>query len=189
MHLGKCLEQGDWQTLRKDLNKRPVSGIDGTASDEKILQTLASHGISYSAPHDSSSSPTTDHRPLTTVNLWGTGTPRREFLHVDDAASACMHVMNLDRAAYEAHTYPQCSHINIGTGEDCTIRELAETNQSIVGYEGRITFDTTMPDGTPRKLLDVSRLENLGWKASISLRNGLEDAYRWYVEDLDGVRS
>jgi GDP-L-fucose synthase len=180
MHLGKCLEQVDWQALRKDLNKSPVNGIDGTASDEKILETLASHGITYSAPIDSSFSLSTDNRPLTTVNLWGTGTPRREFLHVDDAACACVHVMNLERAASEAHTRPQCPHINVGTGEDCTIQELAETIQEVVGFTGRITFDTSMPDGTPRKLLDVSRLNKLGWQASISLREGLKDAYRWF---------
>jgi GDP-L-fucose synthase len=180
MHLGKCLEKGDWQALRKDFNKRPVARIDGTASDLKILETLASHGISYSTPHDSLSSPVTDNRPLTTINIWGTGTPRREFLHVDDAASVCVHVMGLKRAAYEVHTRPQCSHINVGTGEDCTISELAETIKGVVGYKGQITFDTSMPDGTPRKLLDVSRLNKLGWQASISLREGLKDAYRWF---------
>lgn len=189
MHLGKCLEHGDWQSLRKDLNKRPVAGTDGSASEEKILETLASHGISYSTPHDFSYSPATDNRPLTTVTLWGTGTPRREFLHVDDAASACLHVMNLERAAYDAHTRPQCSHINVGTGEDCTISELAETVQYVVGYKGQLTFDTTMPDGTPRKLLDVSRLKKLGWEASINLRDGLENTHLWYVENFNDVWS
>jgi GDP-L-fucose synthase len=185
IHLGKCLEEDDWETLRKDLNKRPVASIDGNASNEKILETLAFHGISYSAHHYSLTSPPTDQHPQTTVNLWGTGTPRREFLNVDDAASACVHLMNLDRATYEAHTHPQYSHINVGTGEDCTIRELAETIQDIVGYKGQITFDTTMPDGAPRKLLDVSRLMKLGWKSSISLNKGLEDVYKWYVCMLD----
>jgi len=194
MHIGKCLEQGDWQALRKNLTKRPIGGIDGNADEETILQKLNKHGISVSSSplprsaSNTSASPITHHSSPVTLSLWGTGTPRREFLHVDDAASACVHVMNLDRAAYEAHTQSQCSHINIGTGEDCTISELAETIQSIVDYKGQITFDTTMPDGTPRKLLDVSRLNRLDWQASISLRKGLEDVYQWYVGHQGGRR-
>ena len=122
------------------------------------------------------------------VVVWGSGRPRREFLHVDDMAAACLHVMKLSATAYAAHTQPMLSHINIGTGQDCTIRELAETMAGVVGYRGRIEFDPSKPDGTPRKLLDVSRLAALGWKASISLKDGLHDTYEWFTRHLADVR-
>lgn len=122
------------------------------------------------------------------VVIWGSGTPRREFLHVDDMAAACVHVMELDEATYKAHTLPMQSHINVGTGQDCTIAELAQTIARVTGFAGRLTFDTTKPDGAPRKLLDVSRLQALGWQARIGLEEGLRDAYRWYREHLDTAR-
>ncbi|WP_416637626.1 GDP-L-fucose synthase [Pseudomonas sp. OHS18] len=123
------------------------------------------------------------------VVIWGSGTPMREFLHVDDMAAASVHVMNLDEATYGAHTQPMLSHINVGTGQDCTIRELAETIARVTGFQGRLSFDSSKPDGTPRKLMDVSRLAKLGWTASIDLETGLRDAYRWFVEHIDDVRS
>lgn len=123
------------------------------------------------------------------VVVWGTGTPMREFLHVNDMASACIHVMKLDKAIYSEHTQPMMSHINVGTGIDCTIRELAETMKQVVGFEGKIVFDTTKPDGAPRKLMDVSRLERLGWKASVSLQDGLGMTYRWFLEHAAELRS
>ena len=116
------------------------------------------------------------------VTIWGTGTPRREFLHVDDLAAACVHVMELDPAVYRAHTRPMLSHINVGTGTDVTIRELAATIARVTGFGGELVFDPGKPDGTPRKLLDVSRLQALGWRATIGLEAGLRDAYAWYRE-------
>ena len=116
------------------------------------------------------------------VIIWGSGTPMREFLHVDDMAAASVHVMELDDETYRTHTQPMLSHINVGTGVDCTIRELAETMARVTGFQGRLSFDATKPDGTPRKLLDVSRLKALGWQASIGLEEGLHDAYRWFAE-------
>ena len=113
--------------------------------------------------------------------IWGSGTPKREFLHVDDMAAACIHVMQLDKAVYQSQVTSMCSHINVGTGVDCTIRELAETIAKITGFTGKLVFDSSKPDGTPRKLLDVSRLNSLGWQASISLEEGLKNAYEWYV--------
>jgi GDP-L-fucose synthase len=112
------------------------------------------------------------------VVIWGSGTPKREFLHVDDMAAATVHVMNLDTATWQAHTQPMLSHINVGTGVDCTIRKLAETIARVTGFTGRLTFDTTKPDGTPRKLLDVSKLKALGWVPSIPLEQGLLEVYR-----------
>ena len=114
------------------------------------------------------------------VSIWGTGTPRREFLYVDDMADACVHVMELDRATYDANTAPMLSHINVGTGEDVTIRELAEIIRSAVGYQGRIAFDTGRPDGTPRKLMNVSKLRALGWQPRMGLREGIAETYRHY---------
>ncbi len=111
------------------------------------------------------------------VAIWGTGTPKREFLYVDDMAAACVHVMNLDKAIYDQHTQPMLSHINVGCGEDFTIREVAESIGKTVGYQGEITFDATKPDGTPRKLMDSSRLIALGWKAQVGLQVGLAAAY------------
>lgn len=112
------------------------------------------------------------------VVIWGSGTPRREFLHVDDMAAAAVHLMNVSAAAYAAETRPMCSHINVGTGVDVTIRELAESLAQVVGYPGRLVFDSTKPDGTPRKLLDVARAERLGWRARIGLAEGLASTYR-----------
>ncbi|MGB0128838.1 MAG: GDP-L-fucose synthase, partial [Rhodocyclaceae bacterium] len=115
------------------------------------------------------------------VTLWGTGTPYREFLHVDDMAAASVFVMNLDKPTYDANTQPMLSHINVGYGSDVTIREAAQAVAEVVGYRGDIAFDRTKPDGTPRKLMDSGRLERLGWKASIGLKEGLQHAYADYL--------
>lgn len=115
------------------------------------------------------------------VMIWGTGTPRREFLFVDDMAAASLHVMNLDRETYAANTQPMLSHINVGTGEDLSIADLARLIGKVVGFRGRIAFDPSKPDGTPRKLMDVGRLRALGWKASVGLEEGLTIAYRDFL--------
>jgi GDP-L-fucose synthase len=117
------------------------------------------------------------------VAIWGSGMPKREFLYVDDMARACVHVMNLDQEIYDQHTEPMCSHINVGTGTDLTIQELAETIKSVVGYEGGITFDPTKPDGSPRKLMDSRRVNGLGWKPKVDLKDGLVRAYESFLEN------
>jgi GDP-L-fucose synthase len=119
-----------------------------------------------------------------TVSIWGSGTPRREFLYVDDMADACLHVMNLTRIEYDRHTTPMLSHINVGTGEDVTIREIAEVIRRTVGYQGDIAFDTGKPDGTPRKLLDVARLTALGWQPRMALEEGIKETYERFKEDV-----
>lgn len=116
-----------------------------------------------------------------TVVLWGTGTPRREFLYVDDMADASVHVMQLDRATYDAHTEPMQSHINVGSGQDITIRELAALVGEVVGYKGRIELDASKPDGAPRKWLDITRLKQLGWNPKTELHAGLADAYQSFI--------
>ena len=123
-----------------------------------------------------------------TVMIWGTGTPRREFLYVDDMAAASIYVMNLDKSVYDAHSEPMQSHINVGYGEDVTIRELAETVGRSVGYEGEIVFDTTKPDGTPRKWMDSQRLNGLGWKPKVDLSHGLERAYEDFIAHASVLR-
>lgn len=122
------------------------------------------------------------------VTIWGSGTPRREFLHVDDMAEASLFVLDLPKAVYDTNTDPMLSHINVGTGTDVSILELAQMVAEVTGFHGRIETDPSKPDGTARKLMDVSRLARMGWSARIDLRHGIEDAYRWYLQNLRTVR-
>lgn len=122
------------------------------------------------------------------VAIWGTGTPKREFLYVDDMAAASVYVMNLDKTTYDAHTQPMQSHINVGYGEDVTISELARAVAQAIGYKGEITFDATKPDGTPRKWMDSSRLNTLGWKPQVDLRSGLAKAYEDFITHTNVLR-
>jgi GDPmannose 4,6-dehydratase/GDP-L-fucose synthase len=122
------------------------------------------------------------------VVIWGTGTPRREFLHVDDMAEASLFVLGLDKARYDANTAPMLSHINVGTGTDIAILDLARLVARVTGYEGRIATDPTKPDGTMRKLMDVSRLADMGWRARIGLEEGVAETYRWFLDNRDGFR-
>jgi len=117
----------------------------------------------------------------TEVVVWGTGNAMREFLCVDDMAVASLFILELDEETYQANTQPMLSHINVGTGKDVTIKEMTETMKEVVGFKGNLTFDTTKPDGSPRKLIDVSRLSNMGWKYSIDLEDGLKKTYKWYL--------
>ncbi len=122
------------------------------------------------------------------VTVWGTGNPMREFLHVDDMANASIFVMDLEGGVMQENTQAMLSHINIGTGQDCTIRTMAETVAKVVKYQGRIEFDISKPDGAPRKLLDVSRLNSLGWISSITLEEGLKSTYQWFLQNQDKYR-
>lgn len=160
MYLGECLKKNDWETIRKDLNKRPVEGVDGESSKIKINAILAKYGV--------------DHKSVT---LWGTGSPLREFLHVDDMADACVYVLQ----TYDApDTIP--SHINVGSGIDLSIKELAEIVKKVTQYEGKLIWDSTKPDGAPRKLMDNSKLTSLGWKAKISLEEGILRVFQNYIQ-------
>ena len=122
------------------------------------------------------------------VVIWGTGKPMREFLYVDDMAAACVHVANLDEQTHAKHTEPMLSHINVGSGVDCTIRELAETLAQVTGFNGRLVFDSSKPDGAPRKLMDVTRLSSLGWRSTVSLLDGLDRTYLWYKANISSAR-
>ena len=168
-YLARCLENMDWEHLRQDLHKRPIEGTDGTASEERILSILAKYGIIINSPrHHGTAAPSphvTRHASLVTVSLWGTGQVYREFMHVDDLADALLFLMN---------TYSGSEHVNIGTGSDCLIIELAQLIKKLVGFTGTIAWDNTKPDGTPRKLLNVEKLDRLGWKSGISMEEGLK---------------
>lgn len=162
MVLGKSLLENDWAALRNDLNKRPIEGVDGSAADEAILKILNKYGIS-------------DDKGEVAITLWGSGSPLREFLHVDDMADSSVYLL----LNYDApDTLP--SHVNAGCGSDVSIKELSEMVQKTVGYTGTINWDATKPDGTPRKLMDVSKLNNLGWKPSISLEEGIKKVVAAY---------
>ena len=117
------------------------------------------------------------------VVVWGTGNAMREFLYVDDMAQASLFVLELDEKTYKANTQPMLSHINVGTGKDTTIREMAEVMKQVVGYEGELTFDTTKPNGAQRKLIDITRLKTMGWVYNISLKEGLKETYKWYLKN------
>jgi GDP-L-fucose synthase len=165
MYLGKCLMDGNWTSLRADLNRRPVEGVNGSFSDDVILQVLNKYGIS-------------ELNDEVSITLWGTGSPMREFLHVDDMAdSSVFLLLNYDAP----DTTP--SHVNAGCGEDLSIRELSEIVRKTVGYDGKVIWDSSKPDGTPRKLLDVSRLKELGWKPSISLEEGIKSVVSVYLNE------
>jgi GDP-L-fucose synthase len=124
-----------------------------------------------------------------TICIWGTGQPLREFLHVDDMARASIHVMNLPAEQYREVTGERLSHINVGSGVDCSIAELVSTIAGIIGFDGEITYDTSKPDGTPRKLMDNSKLRALGWSPEFTLEDGLRDAYQWYLDNLENART
>jgi GDP-L-fucose synthase len=165
MYLGRCLMENNWTKLRKDLNKLPIEGVNSSYSDDVILQLLNKYGISLNNDEVS-------------ITLWGTGSPKREFLHVDDMAdSSVFLLLNYDAP----DTLP--SQVNAGCGEDLTIRELSEIVRKTVGYEGKIIWDRSKPDGTPRKLLDVSKLNSLGWKPTITLEEGIRRVVSVYMNN------
>ncbi len=122
------------------------------------------------------------------VVVWGSGKPMREFLHVDDMAAASIYVMNLDQAIYKQHTQPMLSHINVGTGIDCSIAELAEIMKNVTGFKGKVVFDTNKPDGTMRKLMEVSRLRKLGWQSNFDLKEGLQQTYNWFLQNQQNYK-
>jgi len=159
-HLGKLAMEQNWQAIEADEKQHgPIPG--------SIKQDLGLNA---------------DNCKPKTVKIWGTGTPKREFLYVDDMAAASIHVMNLDKKTYQAETQSMLSHINVGCGTDITISELAETIGKVIGYQGKIEFDSTKPDGAPRKLMDSSRLNKLGWQPTIELEQGLQQAYEDFLK-------
>lgn len=168
IHLAHCLRTGNWDAVRKDLDLRPTEGVDGKSTDTEILEKLAKFGITPEA-----------------VTLWGTGRPMREFLWSEEMADASVHVLlNVDfKDTYrEGETDIRNCHINVGTGKELSIREVAEKIQQEIGYQGELRWDASKPDGTLRKLTDVSKLHRLGWHHRVEIDEGIHRLYRWYLE-------
>lgn len=184
MHLGKCLEENNWDAIREDLNKRPIEGISGNHANNEILTILAKYGIRTNPPESVKS---------VSVEIWGTGTPMREFLWSEEMADACIFLMeHVDFQDVTSASSPNRSvtgpveirntHINIGTGKEISIRELAQLIKEKVGFSGELAFNTSKPDGTMRKLTDPSKLHSLGWHHQIEIEEGVEKMYSWYLE-------
>jgi len=178
-HLGKCLEENNWDALRRDLDKRSIEGISGQHSESDILGILERYGICRK-------------NGKVNIVLWGSGKPMREFLHSDNLADACIFLMNkvefqdlasISSVPGEGQKEIRNTHLNIGIGTDLTIMELANSIKSIIEFKGGISWDPRKPDGTPRKLMDVSKLTKLGWKADIPLEKGLKMVYGQYIAD------
>lgn len=172
IHLAKCLNENDWEAVRKDINLRPVEGINGDNSEEEILNVLEKYGISHDA-----------------VTLWGTGTPMREFLWSEEMADASVHVLiNVDfKDTYDSSQKEiRNCHINVGTGKEVSIRQAAEMIVKEIGFKGELRWDSTKPDGTMRKLTDVTKLHNLGWHHKIEIDEGIHRMYEWYLNNNYG---
>ena len=167
IHLGKCLHTDNWEALRKDLNARPVEGVAGNATDNDILAILAKYGI-YPGK----------------VQLWGTGKPLREFLWSEEMADASVYIMeHIDfQDVRPEGNEVRNTHINIGTGKELSIKEVATLIQEKIGFDGELAFDASKPDGTLRKLTDVSKLHALGWHHKIEIAEGVELLYNWYLD-------
>jgi len=181
IYLGKCLEEDNFDIIRKDLNKKPIKNIDGNSSEEEILNILEKYGIKKGQ-----------------IEIWGSGKPKREFLYSDDMADACIYLMekinfsdivnlkdsennSCDVVKFQTKEIRN-THINIGTGKDISIRDLAYLIKDVIGFRGDFYFNTSKPDGTMRKVTDVSKLHSLGWRHKIELENGIKNVFEWYKE-------
>ncbi len=178
MHLGKCLEENNWDAIRKDLNSRPIEGVSGENTADEILGILSKYGLNTN--------------PSVSVEIWGTGTPMREFLWSEEMADACVYLLentdfdDLIRINSGNKNLPsnevRNTHINIGTGKEISIRGLAELIKEKVAFGGELVFNTSKPDGTMRKLTDPSKLHSLGWHHKIEIDEGVEKMYSWYLK-------
>lgn len=193
IYLGKCLEENDWETIKKDLDRNPIEYIDGTNSKEEVLKILEKYGIKQQFN-------TKNSTLKISIEIWGSGKPRREFLYSEDMADACVYLLeNRDfKDTYESkdgsnnsceitktmHQEIRNTHINIGTGIDISIKELAQTIKNIIGFNGELYFNTEKPDGTMVKLTDPSKLHALGWRHKVELEEGIERVYRWYISNV-----
>ena len=222
IHLGKCLEENNWESIKNDLNKNPIEGINGSNSENQILEKLNSYGIEIvvSSELQVEKENTTNYPLQTTHNeqskvaieIWGTGNPRREFLYSEDMADACVFIMEnrnfqdivnqqvvssklqvenckttqkeLPTTHHTLHTEVRNTHINIGTGKDISIKELAELIKNIIGFKGKLYFNAEKPDGTMVKLTDPTKLHSLGWKHKVELEDGIKTMYDWYLENV-----
>ena len=188
-HLAKCLEEGNWIEIKQNLSKSPIKGISGSSSKDQILEIFAKNGIKIINRNRPSIKQ--NNQPLIVQNLelnivveiWGSGSPSRDFLHVNDMAEASLFVLELDKNIYQANTEQMLSHVNVGTGKGVTISEKVKIMKEIVGYKGGVTFDLEKPDGSPKKLIDVTRLKNMNWEYQTGLKEGLIKTYEWYTNN------
>jgi GDP-L-fucose synthase len=188
-HLAKCLEEGNWIEIKQNLSKSPIKGISGSSSKDQILEIFAKNGIKIINRNRPSIKQ--NNQPLIVQNLelnivveiWGSGSPSRDFLHVNDMAEASLFVLELDKNIYQANTEQMLSHVNVGTGKGVTISEMVKIMKEIVGYKGGVTFDLEKPDGSPKKLIDVTRLKNMNWEYQTGLKEGLIKTYEWYTNN------
>jgi len=169
IHLGKCLEDNKFDAIRRDFDKNPVEGINGQAAEAQILEKLGKYGVSLEGAEAK-------------VEIWGSGSPLREFMHSDDMAAACLHLLESHEVEQFIEKYPSHAWTNLGTGEEISIKDLAYLLKDIVGFRGSLYFNSSKPDGTPRKLTDVSRLRSLGFTHSIGLKEGIEGVYLDYCK-------
>jgi GDP-L-fucose synthase len=184
IHLGKCLKENNWFDIKKDLNSRPIGGIDGNSDKNDIIEALKKHGV-Y---------PATEEEEVT-IEIWGTGKPMREFLWSEEMADACVYLMEntnfedilaiMQKESKEEIKEFRNTHINIGTGEDISIKNLAMMIAETIGFEGDLDFNEDKPDGTMRKLTDVSKLHELGWHHRINIEEGVEMLYEWYLKQQE----
>ena len=199
IHLGTALEENNWESIKKDLTKLPIENISGNSSEKEILNVLSKYGVKQLKAHSENNS---DSKFETSVEIWGSGKPMREFLWSEDMADACVYLMeqvdfnhivlnnNNTASGVEKvqlsitnHQPIRNTHINIGTGQDISVKQLAEIIKEVVGYRGNLYFNTSKPDGTMRKLTDSSKLERLGWKYTVELEEGIKRMYSWYINN------
>jgi len=189
IHLGKALEENNWDVIKKDLNKLPIEGISGVNSQEEILLVLDKYGVrkQTSSPSHSETYKEGNLILSTTVEIWGSGNPKREFLWSEDMAEACVYLIenvsfnDIISDSKKNHQIRN-THINIGSGKDISVKQLAETIRKTIGYQGDFYFNTSKPDGTMRKLTDPSKLSKLGWKYTVELEEGIKRMYDWYLK-------
>jgi len=176
IHLGKCLEENNWDEIKKDLNKNPIEGINGSYPKEEILKILEKYGIKKD-------------NNIVKIEIWGSGKPKREFLFSDDMADACVFLMEKidfkDIVNLQSLKEVRNTHINIGTGKDISIKDLANLIKDIINFKGSFYFNINKPDGTMRKVTDVTKLHNLGWRHKVELEDGIKMMYEWYKEGLN----
>ena len=194
IYLGKCLEDNDWEGIRKDLNKNPIEGVSGHDSEELITEKLNKYGIQFKIQNSKFKT----NLNKVQIEIWGSGKPKREFLYSDDMADACVYLMEKvdfrDIVNYTLSDNNSCdvvkhnvkeirnTHINIGTGKDISIKDLAYLIKDIIGYKGEFYFNTSKPDGTMRKVTDVSKLHSLGWSHKVELEDGIKKIFEWYIK-------
>ncbi len=186
IYLGKCIEENNWEAIREDFSKRPVEGVGGSAQEDQMIDVLSKYGISFEKQNVNEGIATGVSTNKVTVEIWGSGKPLREFLWSEELADACVFIMehvNFSDLTELTQKEIRNTHINIGTGKEISIRDLALLIKEKIGYKGDLYFNSNKPDGTLRKLTDVTKLHSLGWHHQIEIQEGIERMLKWYLEN------